>query len=275
MASAILTTLSDEFSLSLSKALKQLQRFPQVRHVDLRGVLHKNVINLAPNDVLKVKTLLQEHGNVAVECIGSPVGKRKVPTTEEERADAFSQLQRALQVGQQLGAPFLRVFAFHRDPTNPSNYEQAVALVQEFGRMAEKAGIDLALENEGGYWGELPAEMDQLLRDVDSPRVWNLLDPGNHLQQKKHVLTEEDVALLAPRTKYLHVKDVNQRSRKYVVVGTGDVHYSQIFQQLYDAGVEPVICLETHMGGLFRGRTSAKCMSNLVQLVKNAGYECQ
>jgi sugar phosphate isomerase/epimerase len=133
--------------------------------------------------------------------------------------------------------------------------------------------VDLAVENEGAYWGALPGEMDQFLRDVGSPRAWNLLDPGNHLNQNQYLLEEKDVALLAPRTKYVHVKDARRGRRGYVIVGAGDIPYAVIFRQLRAAGVEPVVCLETHIAGLFRGHTSSWCLANLIESIQASGYE--
>jgi sugar phosphate isomerase/epimerase len=173
----------------------------------------------------------------------------------------------------QFEAPFVRVFAFRREPEAKGNYEAAVTLFKEFAVKAVAAGVNLAVENEGGYWGALPAEMDQFLRDVGSPRAWNLLDPGNHLNQNQCLLEEKDVALLAPRTRYIHVKDARRGRRGYVVVGTGDIPYVSIFRQLREAGVIPVICLETHLGGLFRGRTSARCLTNLINSIRASGYD--
>ncbi len=84
---------------------------------------------------------------------------------------------------------------------------------------------------------------------------------------------EKDVALLSPKTKYIHVKDARRGRRGYVVVGTGDIQYVSIFRELREAGVEPVIYLETHLGGLFRGRTSARCLANLIASIRASGYE--
>ncbi len=273
MAHAVLTVITDEFTWKLGKALKQIARFPEVRHVDLRNVDHKNVINLTPGDVQRVKDLLHQFGDLKIMCIGSPAGKRRVPATDAERAEAFGALDRALAVARQFDAPYVRVFAFKREPDVPGNYQASVALFKEFAAKAVAAGVNLAVENEGGFWGALPAEMDQFLRDVGSPRAWNLLDPGNHLNQNQYLLEEKDVALLSPKTKYIHVKDARRGRRGYVVVGTGDIPYVSIFRQLREAGVEPVICLETHLGGLFRGRTSARCLTNLIQLIKQGGYD--
>ncbi len=272
MTRVILTVLTDEFSWKLAKAIPQIIRFPEVRHVDLRNVDHKNVINFTPGDVQRVKDLLAQFGNLKVACIGSPAGKRRIPVTGAERVEVLGTLDRAIEMARQFDAPFIRVFGFRREPDVKGNYEAAVALFKEFAEKAVTAGVDLAVENEGGYWGAVPDEMDQFLRDVGSLRAWNLLDPGNHLNQNQHLLEEKDVALLAPRTKYIHVKDARRGQRGYVVVGTGDIPYVSIFRQLREARVEPVICLETHLGGLFRGRTSARCLTNLIGSIRASGY---
>ncbi len=272
MVKVILSVLTDEFSWKLAKALPQITRFPEVRHVDLRNVDRKNVINFSPGDVQRVKGLLHQFGDLKVACIGSPAGKQRIPATDAERAEALGALEKAIAIARQFDAPFVRVFAFKREPEIKGNYEGAVTLFKEFAAKAAAAGVDLAVENEGGYWGALPAEMDQFLRDVGSPRAWNLLDPGNHLNQNQYLLEEKDVALLAPRTKYIHVKDARRGRRGYAVVGAGDIPYASIFQQLREAGVEPMICLETHLGGLFRGRTSARCLTNLIGAIRTSGY---
>ncbi len=273
MPRVLLTVLTDEFSWKLAKALPQITRFPDVRHVDLRNVDHKNVINFSSGDVQRVKGLLHQFGNLKVACIGSPCGKRRVPSTDADRAITLGEVDRAITMAHQFEAPFVRVFAFRREPEVQGNYDAAVALFKEFAAKAAAAGVDLAVENEGGFWGAIPPEMDQFLLDVGSPRAWNLLDPGNHLNQNQHLLEEKDVALLASRTNYIHVKDARRGRRGYVVVGTGDIPYVSIFRQLLEAGVEPVICLETHLGGLFRGRTSARCLTNLIQLIKQSGFD--
>lgn len=273
MVYVILTVLTDEFSWKLAKALPQIARFPEVRHVDLRNVNHKNVINFTSGDVQRVKALLHQFGDLKVACIGSPCGKRRVPSTDADRAIALGEVDRAITMAHQFEAPFIRVFAFRREPEVKGNYEAAISLFKEFATKAVAAGVNLAVENEGGYWGALPAEMDQFLRDVGSPRAWNLLDPGNHLNQNQYLLEEKDVALLASRTKYIHVKDARRGRRGYVVVGAGDIPYASIFRQLREAGVEPVICLETHLGGLFRGRTSARCLTNLIGSIRTSGYD--
>ena len=109
-------------------------------------------------------------------------------------------LLRYLDLAGQLGSPIVRTVT---DTTNHQpDDDELVAALRAVTPAYRRAGVTLAVENHGRH---ASARLIELLERVGSPAVGVCLDTGNSLGALER--PEETVALLAPWTVNLHVKD--------------------------------------------------------------------
>ena len=79
-----------------------------VRHIELRGVEGKGVLDLTADEVASFRGQLQE-ADIGVSSIGSPIGKVQIRADLEEH---FARFEIALQRAREFAAPYVRVFSF-------------------------------------------------------------------------------------------------------------------------------------------------------------------
>ena len=148
-----LSGFADEIDPDLDVQLQTLAACG-IAHLELRGVWGKNVLALSDAEVDVIKTALAEHG-VKVSAIGSPIGKIGIT---DDFAPHLVQFRRALDLADDLGAPYVRIFSFFiPSGDDPADHRAAViSRLEQFVRIAEERGVTLAHENERHIYGETP-----------------------------------------------------------------------------------------------------------------------
>ena len=119
--------------------------------------------------------------------------------------------------------------------------------MREAGDIAERYGVNIAIENHGDYTGsELAAFLDR----VDHPRVGACLDTGNSLFRQKDPI--QCARVLAPYAFSMHLKDWTMafgpdgRSRwTEKVLGEGEVPLTQVLAIVAAAQPDLNVVLET------------------------------
>jgi sugar phosphate isomerase/epimerase len=248
-----LSGFADEIDPDLDVQLQTLAACGIV-HLELRGVWGKNVLALSDAEVDAIKTALAEHG-VKVSAIGSPIGKIGIT---DDFAPHLVQIQRALDLAEHLGAPYVRIFSFFiPSGDDPADHRAAViSRLEQLVRIAEERGVTLAHENERHIYGETPERCLDLLSTIDSPRLRAVWDPANfvvtHPDAKPH---DAGFDLLRPYFAYVHIKDAIARTGEVVPAGEGDGQLRETLTALHSDGFDGFFSLEPHLatGGTFGG----------------------
>jgi sugar phosphate isomerase/epimerase len=254
MEGTVVWTLSgfaDEIDPELDVQLRTLAE-TSISHVELRGVWGKAVLALSDDELARVKSALDEN-DVKVSAVGSPIGKIGI---EEVFAPHVEKFQRAMDIAELLGAPYVRIFSFFiPEGEEPGRYRGAVLeRMERLVQLAEERGVTLAHENERHIYGETPERCHDLLATIDSPRLRAVWDPANFVigGVQPH---DEGYALLRPYLAYVHVKDAVASSGEVVPAGEGDGQWRETLTALRADGFDGFFSLEPHLAkaGQFGG----------------------
>lgn len=190
---------ADEASSLITGQIAAMSR-NGLQGVEIRGVDGQNISDISLEKAHEVRRQLDDAGLI-VWSIGSPIGKIGI---EDEAFPAhLDKLRHTLALANILGAENLRMFSFYM-PGNPAPWRQKVMdRVGEMLRAAEGSGVTLCHENEKGIYGDMADRCAELLSTF--PQLQGVFDPANFVQCGQDTLAAW--ALLAERTKYLHIKD--------------------------------------------------------------------
>lgn len=232
----------DEISADPSEQLSVLAELG-IRHLDLRGAWDRNILDFSPDDVANLKAVLTSHG-AQVAMIASPVGKSQINESPDFEA---TRLQTAIRLADQFGTPLIRVFSFyHEGIALEACRDDVINRLSAWARTAERAGVTLLLENEGGLWTDRPERCLDVLESVNSPALRFTLDTGNFASLG---IASADVAypLLKPWISHVQIKDMVTATHTVVPAGQGDAQLPQVLAAALADGYSGYLSLEPHL----------------------------
>ena len=248
--------ITDELSQDLDEALAFISSY-KLQWCELREVWGQNVIGLARADLDRARDLLRQH-NIRVSGVASPIFKWNLPSmrakdglgrdfaTAYTENDAKRLLETVFDMAHFFGTHHVRIFSYWR----VAEPEKAFSLVRdrlgEAAELAAKNGMTLLLENEHACNIGTGAELGRLLRDVNSPNLRGIWDPGNSfvLGETPYPDGYEHVRGLFP---HMHIKDARKNGElQWVPVGSGSIDYRGQFEVLRRENYDGTISLETH-----------------------------
>ncbi len=95
------------------------------------------------------------------------------------RQSEITKVKQWVEIGEQLGAPFVRVLAGFPEGKAEDRWPAMIAALAEAAEFARHAGLRLGLENHNhGGFTPTAAEYLRILREVRSPALFPLLDLG-------------------------------------------------------------------------------------------------
>ncbi|MDF2671624.1 MAG: xylose isomerase-like barrel protein [Paenibacillus sp.] len=253
-----LGVLTDEVSARFDEALDWIEE-QGLKHVEVRVVDGVNISNMSDEGVQEVLRKVEAKG-LFVSAIASPIFKcaldpnRQVASGDvfgqkEESVEAhFDKLSRVIEIAQILKTKQIRIFSFWRE-IEPKQYQnEIVAHLKRAGEVAEQAGIVLLLENEPSCNGGFADEVGSIVREVASPAIRGLWDPGNEAYGGRESFPKgynEMKDILS----HVHLKDAYVRedgSSRCVPLGTGNVPVIAQLKALVEDGYEGLFTIETH-----------------------------
>jgi len=125
-----------------------------------------------------VRSLKQACFRLGLDVSGTAVGNDFCHPEGPDRQRELAHVETWIRLADILGAPVIRIFSGSAKGEAAEAHSLAVAGIQESCRIAEQAGIYLALENHGGLT-ETAEGMLALVQEVDSPAFGVNLDTGN------------------------------------------------------------------------------------------------
>jgi sugar phosphate isomerase/epimerase len=187
------------------------------------------------------------------------------------RRRALDQLQTVIQFASDHGLPLLNVFGSSvKDPSRPaSEYDahgsacatpaQWQTTADHFRAAAEIAArkhVTLCLEVHHTYLHDLGSSTARLLDLISSPHVQANFDYGNIYIQRRQKGIAAELAALAGRVGYVHLKNacsLRQRFDLNVFLATplrdGDINHVVLLRALRASGYRGVLTLENIMSG--------------------------
>jgi L-ribulose-5-phosphate 3-epimerase len=252
--------ISDEISTNLDEAVDFITSY-KLHGVELREIWGKNLMIAPQEDLDRAKKLLAAH-NVTVSDIASPVFKWNIPgeTTKPNEKhdfavgkftedDADKTLEKTFQLARFFGTKKVRIFTYWRVADPDKVYSQVRDRIGKAARLAEKNDIVLMIENEHECNVGTGKELGRILRDVNSPALRGVWDPGNAIMLGETPFPDgyEAVKGLFP---HMHIKDARKNAQtgklEWAPVGGGLIDFKGQFAALHKEKYSGTMSLETH-----------------------------
>jgi sugar phosphate isomerase/epimerase len=250
--------ITDELTQDLDEALEFLSSYGLL-WCELREVWGKNVVGLAQCDLDRARNLLAQKG-VRVSGIASPIFKWNLPAmpanagardfqTAYTEEDAGALLEKVLRIADFFGTRYVRIFSYWRVKEPEKAFSMVRDRLAEAAQLAAKHGIVLLLENEHACNIGTGRELGLLLRQVNSPSLRSIWDPGNSFALGEVPFPDgyREVKGLFP---HMHIKDARKNVAngrlEWVPVGCGAIDFIGQLQALREENYEGTMSLETH-----------------------------
>lgn len=238
----IISSFADEYSHSPEVHAAYL-RSRGVGYIEPRFIDGKNISDLAENQVIEYKKILDANG-VKASSIGSPIGKINLA---DDFSEHIERTKRCLEAASILGARLMRVFSFYlRD--GQSRDEARCEVIEKLGtlcELAEKYGVTLCHENEAKIYGEDAEHCLDLMQSLDG-KLKCVFDMGNFVLDG---VTPYPYAynLLRDYIEYFHIKD-SMYAGAIVPPGLGEANIEKILKEHVEFSKAPFfITLEPHL----------------------------
>ncbi|HUI53499.1 MAG TPA: sugar phosphate isomerase/epimerase family protein [Bryobacteraceae bacterium] len=252
--------ISDELTTNLDEALTFIADHG-LHWCELREIWGKNLMNSPQEDLDRAKKVLAEK-NVRVSEIASPIFKwnlPRMPALPNEQRDEFKAkfteedadtlLEKAFRLAHFFGTQKVRIFTYWRVEDPEKAYPQVRERLEKAAQLAGRNGIVLTVENEHSCNVGTGRELGRLLKDVNSPHLRGVWDPGNAVMLGETPYPDgyEAVRGLFP---HMHVKDVRKNAttgkNEWAPVGGGVIDFKGQFRALRKDHYRGTLSLETH-----------------------------
>jgi sugar phosphate isomerase/epimerase len=252
--------ITDELTPNLEEALDFITSY-KLHWCELRDVWGKNLMIAPQEDLDRAKKLLAERG-VRVSDIASPTFKWNLPgvkTKPNEKHDpakgnfteddADTVLEKSFQVARFFGTRKVRMFSYWRVEDPEKVYPQVRDRLAKAAKLAERNGIVLVLENEYECNVGTGKELGRILRDVNSPALRGVWDPGNAVMLGE-VAFPDGYRAVKGLFPHMHIKDARKNAETgkigWAPVGGGFIDFKGQFEALHKDKYTGTMSLETH-----------------------------
>ncbi len=156
--------------------------------------------------------------------------------------------------------------------------ERLVSRLRDWAKVAEEAKVTLALKAHVSNATQRPEQLLALLLLVASPYLAGAYDYSHF--QLQDLKLNETLALLLPRTTFIHVKDTEHSlgKRGFLLPGEGTIDYGEYFRLLAASDYRGDVVVE--VSGQVFGKpgydplaAARKCYNHLAPAMRRAGIE--
>jgi len=252
--------ITDELTTNLDEAADFLSSYG-LHWCELREMFTRNIMNSTQEDLDRAKKILDQH-KLQVSDIGSPIFKwnlPQVPAHPNEKRDEFKAsftepdadmlLEKSFKLARFFNTHKVRIFTYWRVDDPEKAYPYMRDRLAQAAQLAAKNDIILMVENEHSCNVGTGRELGRLLKDVNSPNLRGVWDPGNATMLGETPFPDGYNAVrgLFP---HMHVKDSRKNAKtgklEWAPVGGGTIDFKGQFQALRRDKYEGTMSLETH-----------------------------
>lgn len=238
-----ISAFGDEIAVDFEEQLSVLKQL-SIPLIDIRAAWGVNCSQFTGDHIDRISSLCAKT-NIAVSCMGSPIGKSPITDPIEIESERLKTIG---ETAHQLGTRNIRLFSFY--PEGDVDDAAIQLSMDRLGALAEIAGendLQLLLENEKGVVGDIPERCLQLMRAIDSPQLRFIWDPANFVQCGAVDQVDRWWDELHPYIGYIHIKDARLADQSVTVAGEGDGQLLELLTRLRDSGYDGVLSLEPHL----------------------------
>ncbi len=251
--------ISDEISDDLATALEFISSYG-LHGTEFRVIWGKNIMSLPQEDLDRAKKMLAQH-DVNVSDIASPIFKwnlPQMPAKAGEKRDSYNAnyveqdadklLEESFKLAHFFGTHKVRIFSYWRVKEPEKAYPYVRDRLAKAAQLAAKNDIILVLENEHACNVGTGRELGKILKDVNSPSLRGVWDPGNAVMLGEYPYSV-GYAAVKGYFAHLHIKDTRKNAKgelEWAPVGAGLCDWIGQFQALRRDGYDSTMSLETH-----------------------------
>ena len=213
--------------------------------VELRGLMGSLDLpsrpEFAPDRIAQTKKEIADHG-IKIACVSSSTELHVADPAK--RAAGIADGKKFIDLAEQLGAPYVRVFGNKLEGgTRKEIIARVAAGLHEMAEYAGPRGVTVIIESHGDFVDS--PTLKEVLNDADSAYVGLLWD-AHHTFVDGHEPPSLTVAELGKWIRHTHLKDSVPESngRKYVLTGKGDVPVKAQVESLRKLGYKGYYCFE-------------------------------
>lgn len=240
-----LTGFGDEISFYLEEQMDILES-EGIKHIELRGVGAKGVLDLNNEDIKEIKEQLDARG-FAISAIASPIGKIGIEHDFDPHLEHF---KKAMDVAHAFETPYIRLFSYYipagEDITKYRG--EVMRRMAKKAELAEKENIIILHENEKDIYGNTGDRCQDVLQTVNSPNLKAIFDFGNFVEEKQKPFTQ-CFEKLVDYIIYVHVKDAKWVGEEAIITppGEGEGEIKEVLAALKEREYEGFLSLEPHL----------------------------
>lgn len=276
-----LSVLTDEAAKSPGDAIAFARRY-NIKWVELRSVPGGGgTYAYLPEERLRETAEELRQAGLRVSFLNTPLLKFQMPGTEyfrprnesaEQQAKRVARdaqadqrriedLTRAIRAAEILDVRKIRVFSYSRVAGVEAILPKVAAVLDELGAVAQKAGMELLIENEASQNVATSPELRRILELVKSPAIGINWDPVNELHREGSPWPDGYRTL--PKSKLKNV----QLKAEALILGKVILPWDEIFARLAEDGYAGNIGLETHVFDGTLLEKSHLCVARLKELL--------
>jgi len=147
----------------------------------------------------------------------------------------FEEMKRLIPLARSMGT---QLFVISSGPIDRKNRPNQLAIVQrrlaELARVADKAGVTLALEAEPGLAVESTHELMQLIWKIESPALRINLDIGHAFLTDGNLV--ESIRKAAKLIVHAHIDDMSGGVHRHLIPGTGEIDLPAVMTAFLEIG---------------------------------------
>ena len=199
--------------------------------------------------VTRMRRQLNDRG-ITVSQVHGPWRFPPKDSTEDDRAERFGKMTKAMAIAKYLGAKYLVVHPLmpygHNSPDNPEEvYEINKRYFTALSNVAKNFGIVICLENMPYRSFPLSSSADilRLVTEINHPNFKICFDTG-HANLLREPLGDA-VRALGSYLKVIHAHDNYGEEDSHLPPYDGTVDWADFVEGLYDIGYEGIFNLET------------------------------
>ncbi len=252
--------ITDELTTNLDEAADFISSYG-LHGCELREFYGHNIMNVPQEDLDRAKKVLEQH-KLQVSDIASPIFKwnlPQMPAKANEKRDEFKAsftepdadtvLEKSFKLARFFNTHKVRIFSYWRVEDPDKAYPYVRDRLAKAAQLAAKNDIILVVENEHACNVGTGRELGRLLKEVNSPNLRGVWDPGNATMLGETPFPDGYNAVrgLFP---HMHLKDSRKNAKTgkldWAPVGGGIIDFKGQFEALRRDKYEGTMSLETH-----------------------------
>ena len=242
------SVITDEISQDVD-AVVEVSRAFSLEGLEIRSISDTRVDLLDPATVRMLRSAADAN-RLAIVAVAPPFYKCDVDNPAE-RLEHLEILRRAIDVGQRLGTSLVRTFTFWRKYPLADVWDRILDSYAEPLRIADSAGVTLAIENECACHVGTGAELGRFVAALAHPRAAALWDPCNaFFDGVGEPPFPDGYNAVRGQIAHVHLKDASRsgvaREPVLTELGAGEVGIAGQLAALNRDGYNGYVSLETH-----------------------------